>query len=94
MVEHISQTIGFFFLPSFFQFLYNKNPRGPFIGVVLIDVAAAIFTIVVCCFGFGNLPKVADGDDESNLSGSIESDNDDDKKPTSPMLVVRGPIEM
>ena len=60
MLEHVSMTIGMAITPSFLQYLYDKSPRGPFIGVSMIDVASSILVIVFCCFGFGNMPKVVD----------------------------------
>lgn len=45
----------------------------------MLDILGAVLTIILSCFGFGNLPEVADGDDESNLSGSIVSSDDKEK---------------
>jgi MFS family permease len=77
MVSHIFIILPNFITPVFFRFLYHKNPKLPFLGVSIMDVIGMILCIISFLFGFGNLPKAANGDDESNLSGSIGSDSDE-----------------
>ena len=47
----------------------------PFLGVTLFDLGSCVLCLICIMFGFGNPRPEADQDNESNLSGSIDSDN-------------------
>jgi len=59
----------------------------------MLDGVAIVLTFIFSMFGFGNVPSVAsgeDGDDGSNLSGSIGSDKDE---VTTPVVLPNSKIE-
>ena len=67
-------AIGGFIFPAYFEYLYEINPSMPFLGVTYFDTGSAILCLILFLFGFGNpRPETAD-DDDSNLSGSIHSE--------------------
>ena len=52
--QTIFGAIGGFIFPSFFEYLYEKNPTLPFLGVTMIDLGMVVVCLVLFMFGFGN----------------------------------------
>ena len=70
MIEYITMIIGGIIFPFYFEYLYNINPKMPFLGVTFMDAGTIVLSFVCFAAGFGKAIKnVADND--SNLSGSI-----------------------
>lgn len=78
MTANIISAIGGFVIPSFFEMLYEKDPSLPFLGVAISDLGSIVLCLIFFMFGFGNPITVNVEDDESNLSGSIHSENSEE----------------
>ena len=75
-------AIGGFIFPSFFEYLYEISPTMPFLGVTFVDIGSAVLCLILIMFGFGNPRPETNGDDKSNLSGSIHSDETEELSKT------------